>query len=77
MENIKFKECNIEIGKGQDVYYTLQAYFDGDAVVTCYKLNLWERLKVLFTGKIWLGQMTFGSALQPQLPTVHKEILVP
>ena len=77
MENIKFKECNIEIGKGQDVFYTLQAYFDGDAVVTCYKLNVWERLKVLFTGKIWLGQMTFGSALQPQLPTVHKEILVP
>lgn len=77
MENIKFEECNIEIGKGQEAYHTLQAYYHDNVVVTCYKLNAWERLKVLFTGKIWLGQMTFGSALQPQLPTVHKEILVP
>lgn len=75
MKNIKFKECNMVIGKDQPEYKPLHACYDyaTNIVTTCYKFNLLERLKFLFTGKLWLMQMTFGAPLQPQLPTVHKK----
>lgn len=74
MKNIKFKECNVEIAKDQPEYKPLYACYDyaTNIVTTCYKFNLFERLKFLFTGKLWLMQMTFGNPLQPQLPTINK-----
>ena len=75
MENIKFKECNVEIAKNQPEYKTLQAFRDDRVTITCYKLSFRERIKILFTGLLWLGQMNFGRALQPQLPTVNKKDL--
>ena len=76
MNNIKFEGCNVEIAKNQPEYKPLWAFQDGQVTVTCYRLSFWERVKVLFTGKLWLGQMNFGKALQPQLPTVNMEDLL-
>lgn len=70
MENIKFEGCNVEIAKNQKEYKTLQAFQDGRVTVTCYRLSFRERIKLLFTGRLWLGQMNFGKPLQPQLPSV-------
>lgn len=73
MENYKFDEANIEIAKNQNEYHSVWGYTEGWNVVTCYKLNLWERLKLLFTGKLWLEFVTFGKPLQAHLPTVNKK----
>ena len=72
MKNIKFKECNIEIAKEQQEYNPIWAFTDGLTVVTCYKLNIWERIRLLFSGKLWLALLTYGNPLQPHLPSVNK-----
>ena len=73
MENIKFEESNIVIAKDQDEFKALWAYMDDEVTVSCCKLSWKERPKILFSGKLWLGQANFGMPLQPQLPSVYKE----
>lgn len=72
---IEFKEQNIEIAKDQDEYLTLPAYKAEDhtrTMVTCQYLNLRERIKVLFTGRIWMSEMTFGKSIIPRRLDVNK-----
>lgn len=53
----------------QPEYLPLPAVRLGDGtVITRWKLTWRERLAVLFGGSIWLQQLTFNQALQPQLP---------
>ena len=73
MENIKFDESNIVIAKDQDEFKALWAYMDDEVTVSCYKLSFKERLKILFSGELWIGQVNFGMPLQAQLPSVYKE----
>jgi len=68
MKPVKFKEHNVIIAEKQDEYQNLPAYVGNDQVVSCWKLSLRERLVLLLTGKLWWSVMTFGQALQPQLP---------
>ena len=76
MKNVKFEGCNIVYGKDQPEYIPLHAQKTGDVTITCYKLSFKERIKILFTGLLWLGQMNFGKSLQPQLPSVNKSDLM-
>lgn len=76
MKNVKFEGCNVVYGEGQPEYIPLHAQKAGNVSITCYKLSFKERLKVLFTGVIWLGQMNFNKPLQPQLPSVNKNDLI-
>lgn len=76
MTNIKFEGCNIVYGEGQPEYIPLHAQKMGNVTVTCYKLSFKERIKILFAGRLWLGQMNFGKPLQPQLPSVNKKDLI-
>ncbi len=76
MKNVKFEGCNVVYGEGQPEYIPLHAQKEGNVSITCYKLSLKERLKVLFSGVIWLGQMNFDKPLQPQLPSVNKNDLI-
>ena len=42
-------------------------YSDGTiAMISCYRLTVRERLRILFGGKVWWEQLTFGHPLQPQ-----------
>ena len=68
MNAVKFKDCNVEFAKNQKEYKTLPAFYDKEngIVITCYKLSLKDLFKVVFTRKVWLGQMTFNKPLQPQ-----------
>lgn len=77
MQPTQFEESNVEFAKDQDEYLTLPAWRspDGEEVVTCWEMTWVERLKLLFTGRLWLRQLTFGGALQPQLPQVEKPSL--
>lgn len=76
MKNVKFDGCNVVYGENQPEYIPLYAQKIDNVAITCYHLSLKERFKILFTGLLWLGQMTFGQPLQPQLPTVNKEDLI-
>jgi len=69
---IKFKESNIEFAKDQPEYITMPAHKSDDNVVTsCWKLTLWERIKILFTGIMW-SQLLTGGNPQPQKLLVNR-----
>lgn len=68
----------VVFAKGQPEYLPLPAIRCADPQVTViskWKLTLWERLKIVFTGRLFLMQLTFGSPLQPQLPSVNEPAL--
>lgn len=73
MENVKFEGCNTVYGADQPEYKPLHAQRTGNVTITCYRLSFKERVKMLFTGLLWLGQMNFGQPLQPQLPSLNKD----
>ena len=53
MKPIKFKEQNIIYAKDQKEYNSLPAFrYDDGEVISCWRLSLKERIKVLFKGKI-------------------------
>lgn len=77
MTPTKFHGWFIPLGKGQDEYRVLPAHRSNDHygyVTSCWKLTFWERVKVLFTGRIFWRQMTFNDPLQPQLPSVDNPL---
>ena len=75
MNCIKFKQCNSIYAKDQDDYLSLQVHKTDDGIVTsCWKMNWKERLKVLFSGKVYLQILTFNQQLQPQKMTVENPV---
>lgn len=72
MKNVKFDGCNIVYGECQPEYVPLHAQKVGNVTITCYRLSFKERVKLLFSGLIWFGQMNFDQPLQPQLPALDK-----
>ena len=68
------EEKEVVYAKDQPQYLPLPAVVKGQEgrVITHWKLSWKERFRVLFYGSLWLQQLTFGSALQPQLPTVEE-----
>jgi hypothetical protein len=77
MTPAKFPETNTTFAKDQPQYRQLPAHRGGvqGCVTTCWALTWRERLRVLWTGRLWLQQLTFGNRLQPQLPSVRKPLL--
>ncbi|SRR6266550_315405 len=71
-----FAEVNVVFAEGQPEYEPLPAHRFNDPlqgrIVCCWKLNFIERIKILFTGRIWHQILTFDSPLQPQLLSVEK-----
>jgi hypothetical protein len=73
-------------GEGQPQYRVLPCirFNDPEGTLLCrMKLNWRERLRVLFTGNVWLYQLTFGRGItpvnadfeQPQLTRAHESEL--
>jgi len=76
MKPIEFPEMNCTFAKNQPQYLPLPALREQDGHVTsCWRAALAERLYFLFTGKMWLTQMTFGSPLQPLRPAILKPVI--
>jgi hypothetical protein len=68
MKPIKFKEQNCTYAEDQPEYYPLPAHKVNEPegrVIFCMGMSFKERLKVLFTGKIWVSLMTFNKSLTP------------
>lgn len=79
MRPMEFPEVNVMFAKDQPQYMTLPAcrINGGEGrVITCWGLSWGERLRVLFTGKLWLSLLTFGSSIQPvRLEVGRPEVL--
>ena len=67
MKAITFKGANCVYAEEQDEYLNLPAHkTKGGEVTSCYRLSFMERMRVLFTGKIFFTLLTFNKPLQPQ-----------
>ena len=71
MKTIEFPEQTGVLGENQPQYDPMPVWRMKDDVagrcICCWKLNWRERLRLLFTGKIWHHILTFNDPLQPQL----------
>lgn len=79
MKPIEFREQNVVFAKNQLEYKPLPALHLHDAdgtVISCWGLSFRERIRVLFTGKIWVGLLSFGKPLTPSRLTVKKTDLI-
>lgn len=80
-ELVEFPEQTIVIAKNQKQYRPLPAHIhpkDNKGTVTCcWELSLLDRVKLLFTGRLWHQILTFKSALQPQLLLTKKPEMPP
>lgn len=71
--NNQFDLPETVFAKDQPKYLPLPAIVTSDGCVTSrWQLSWRERLKVLWTGNLWLQQYKFNSPLQPQRPTVDE-----
>jgi len=74
MKPVKFKGSNCVYAEDQEEYLSLPAYKHGDefgSISSCWQLSLRERLKVLFTGRIYSTLLSFGKPLIPQRLDVY------
>lgn len=73
MRPVEFPGHNAVYAKDQPEYIPLPVYKsegkEGE-VISCWQLTFKERLKLLFTGRIYWSQWTFHGPLQPQRPTL-------
>lgn len=71
MKPISFKEQNCTIAKNQKEYLSLPAWKSKDGIViSCWQLSFIERIKLLFTGRLWFKILTLNKPLQPQRPLI-------
>jgi hypothetical protein len=70
MKPILFPEITTTLALDQPEYQPLPVCVYGERTISCWQLSLWERVKLLFTGRLWLLQLNFRQPLQPQLPAV-------
>jgi hypothetical protein len=69
----EFKEATCVYAEDQPEYLPLPVHRTAKGAITaCWKLGLWERLRLLFTGRLWLSVLTFNGPLQPLSPSASK-----
>ncbi len=56
--------------ENQPEFLPLPAYTNERETISLWGLSWWERLKVAFTGRLWLRQCNLGKPLQARAPTV-------
>lgn len=72
MKPVDFEQSNVTYAKDQSEYLPLPAFrADDGMVISCWELTWRERLKIIFTGRLWISMLTFNGPLQPQLPMVN------
>lgn len=70
MKPVEFPQQNVVYGKDQPEYLPLPCYRaeDGSGEVTsCWGMSWRERIRVLFTGRVYVNLLTFGGPLQAQI----------
>lgn len=77
MKQIEFSEANNSLAvAGRD---PIPAYIDESIpqVVTCWKFSLLERLKLLFTGKVFSCTLANPNRVQMTVLNINKEEIFP
>jgi len=80
MKAIEFEECNHKFAERQDQYHTLPGHIQQEIpgeFKFCMKLEFWERVRILFTGKMWCSLLTYGRDLQPSRFSTKKTDFFP
>jgi len=72
---ITFPEQTTVWAKDQPPYLPLPAYTNERETVSLWRLTWRERVRVLFTGRVWVRQLNFGQPLQPQKLSVMSPFL--
>lgn len=76
MKAVKFKHQNAVFAKDKSEYQPLPALKidspEGE-VISCWKLSLKERIKIVFTGRVWLSIMSFNEPLSPSFMAVNRK----
>lgn len=76
MKPIQFESVNVVFAKDQKEYLPLPAHRDEEGVVTtCWNFNWKERLKILFSGKMFLQMLSFNRPLTPVKPSVENPLI--
>jgi hypothetical protein len=65
MKPITFEGSNTICGADQPEYLPLPCKRVENGLQSCWQLSFKERVKILFTGRIFLTLLTFGKAIQP------------
>lgn len=76
MTSVDFKDSNVKFAEEQDNYITLPALRlndQNDTIITCWRLSWHERIKCLFTGRIWMSEMNFNRALTPRYFSLNRK----
>lgn len=75
MKLVPFKGQTTIVAEDQDEYLDLPArrYDDPKGhLICCWSLTIKERLKLLFTGKLWHTILTFNNPVQPIAMSVDR-----
>ena len=75
MKPISFPEQNTVYAKDQPEYQPLPAFKSETPmgeVISCWKLSFTERIRILFTGKLWVCLCAFNKPLTPSFFTTKK-----
>ena len=78
MKPVKFKEQNVTFAENQPEYIPLPAHKVDEPegrVISCWQLSFKERIKMLFSGKLWVTLLSFNKPLTPSNFTVYKKDL--
>lgn len=65
----------VVFAEDQPEYLKLPANYNGHRAETVWKMSLWERLKVLVRGVIYVDILTFGKPLQPIRVAVFPDVI--
>ncbi len=80
MKPSKFPQANASFGEGQPHVEPLPAFFgqspEGE-VISCWGMTWRERLRVIFTGRVWVVVQTFNNPLQPMILDVAEQFEAP
>jgi len=76
MTPVKFPEVNVTYAENQPEYRPLPGFKNPSPegeFVFCMGLSIKERIKLLFTGKLWVTLLTFNRPLTPSFFSVNKK----
>jgi hypothetical protein len=66
MKPIEFKQQNVTYTDRQKIYLPLPAHETKDGIViSCWYMSFFERVKILFTGRLYVSIITFNKQIQP------------
>jgi hypothetical protein len=76
MKPIKFKQCNATlITSGYtDSSHDLPVHVTDEMVTVCFQFSFFEKLKLLFTNRLWVSILTDEETIYPMSFSIDRDI---